>query len=79
MLFNKSLIKCEKIGFCLMQYSKKYKNDQKPRCSSCIAIEPHNFKILPFLLYGYYTPELKNFAIPDITFSLHNFKLLRIG
>ena len=27
-------------------------NDQKPMCRSCIAIEPHNFKILLFLQYG---------------------------
>ena len=28
-------------------------NDQKSRCSFCIVFEPHNFKILPFLLHGY--------------------------
>ena len=53
-------------------------NDQQPRCSSCIAIEPHNFKILPFLLCGYHTPQLKNIAIFAIVFSLHNFKLLSV-
>ena len=37
--FNKSLIKCGKIVSCLMQYSKKFGNDQKPRCSSCIVTE----------------------------------------
>ena len=34
------------------------------------------FKILLFLLYGYHTPQLKSTAIPGITFSFHNFKLL---
>ena len=34
------------------------------------------FKILLFLLYGYHTPQLKSIAIPGITFSFHNFKLL---
>ena len=38
--FNKSLIKCEKFISCLMQQSKDTENEQKPRCSSCIAIEP---------------------------------------
>ena len=52
------------------------RNDQKPRCSSCIAIESHNFKILAFLLNGYHTPQLKNIAIPAIAFSSHSFKLL---
>ena len=42
------------------------------------AFEPHNFKILLFLLYGYHTPLLRNIAAPAITFSLHNFKLLPI-
>ena len=67
--FNKSLIKCGKIVSC----RKNMGNDQKPRCSSCMALEPHNFKILVFLLYGYHTPQLKNIAIPAITFSPHNF------
>ena len=44
-----------------------------------IAIEPHNFKILPFLLYGYDTPQLENITIPAIAFSIHNFKLLPIS
>ena len=51
-------------------------NDQKPRCSSCIVIEPNNFKIMLFLLHGYHTPKLKNIAIPVIAFSPHNFKIL---
>ena len=37
--FNKSLIKCGKIDSCLMQYSKKFENDQKSRCSSCIVTQ----------------------------------------
>ena len=45
-------------------------NDQKPRCSSCIAIEPHNFKILPFFLYDYHTSQLKNIAISLLLLSL---------
>ena len=48
-------------------------NDQKPRRSSCIVFEPHNFKILP---HGYDTPQLKNIAIPAIASSLHNLKIL---
>ena len=51
-------------------------NDQKPMCSSCIATEPHNFKILAFLLCAYHTPQLKNIAIPAIAFLPQNFKLL---
>ena len=35
--------------------------DQKPRCSSCMAIESHNLKILEFLLYGYHIPQLPQF------------------
>ena len=57
---------------------KKMWNYQKPRCLSSITIEPHNFKILSFFLYGYHTPQFKNIAIPTIAFSLHNFKLLPI-
>ena len=52
------------------------RNDQKPRCSSCIVIEPHNFKIMLFLLHGYHIPQLKNIAIPAIPSSLQNFKIL---
>ena len=75
--FNKSLIECGKIVSCLMRYLKNMGNDPKPRCSSsCIATEPHNFKILAFLLYGYHTPQLKNIAISAIASSPHNFKLL---
>ena len=73
--FNKSLIKWGKIVSCLMQYSKKCGNDQKLRCSSSIATEHLNFKILSFLLYGYHTPQLKNKAIFATVFSPHNFKL----
>ena len=53
-------------------------NKQKSRCPSCIALEPHNFKILPFLLFRYDTPQLKNITIPAFAFSLHNSKLLTI-
>ena len=52
MFFNKSLIKYEKILSYLMQYSKNEGNDQKPRCSSCIAIEPqssHSSYMVPTL------------------------------
>ena len=49
-------------------------NDKKPRCSSCVAIEPHNFKFLAFLLYGYHDPQLKNIAIPAIAFSPPKFQ-----
>ena len=56
--FDKILIKYEKIVACLMQYSKSIWNDQKPRCSSCIVTEPHNFKFLQFPLHGYHTPQL---------------------
>ena len=50
----KSLIKCEKLTSCLIQYSKKnIGNAQKTMCSSCIAMEPHYFKILLFLLCGF--------------------------
>ena len=55
MFCNKSLIKCEKFVSCLMKYSENIGNDQKSMCSSCIAIELHKSKILPFLLYGYHT------------------------
>ena len=43
--FNKSSMKCGKIVSYLMQYLKNMGNDQKPKCSSCIVIEHHNFKI----------------------------------
>ena len=61
-------LKCGKIVSCLMQYSKK---DGK-----CIVIEPHNFKILSFLLHGYHTLQLKYILIPAIAFSPHNIKIL---
>ena len=51
-------------------------NGKKPKSSSCIAIKYQIFKILPSLLYGYHTPQLKNIAISPIAFSVHNFKLL---
>ena len=56
-------------------------NNQKPSCSSYIAIDPHNFQILLFLLYGYHTPQLENIALPAIVFSLHTrtFMNLLIG
>ena len=39
-------------------------------------LNPHNSKILAFLLYGHHSPQFENIAIPAIAFSLHNFKLL---
>ena len=72
MFFNKSMIKRGKIFSC----QKNMGNDQKPRCSYCITTESHNFKILAFLLYCDYTPQLKNIAITAIAFSPHNYKLL---
>ena len=60
-----------------MEFSKKYgKLSEIISCSSCIAIEPHNFKILAFFLYGYRNPQLKHIATPAIVFSSYNFKLL---
>ena len=77
--FNKSLIKCEKLVSCLMEYSKKYWK------------WPETYKLI---LHNYWTTHFENFAIPPtwllsysitqryccpcITFSLHNFKLLPI-
>ena len=43
-----------------------------------IVIDLRNFKILPFLLHDYYTPQLKNIAILAMTFSFQNFKVLPI-
>ena len=60
MFFNKSLIKSGKT----VSFQKSMGNDQKPRCSSCMTTESHNFKILAFLLYGYHSPQLKNITIP---------------
>ena len=53
-------------------------NDQKPRCSSCIVIETHSFKILTFFLHGYHTAQLENIAISAvaIAFPPQNFKVL---
>ena len=42
-------------------------NNQKPRSSSCMVIEPHNFEILPFRPNGYLIPIFLNIAIPAIT------------
>ena len=42
----------------------------------CVVTDPHNFKILSFLLHGYNTLQLKNNAVPAFAFSLHNFKIL---
>ena len=41
-----------------------------------LLLNPHNFKILAFLLYSHHSPQLKNIATPAIAFSPHNFKLL---
>ena len=41
-----------------------------------MTTEPHNFKILLFLLNGYH--HTQRYCYPCITFSLHNFKRLRI-
>ena len=49
-------------------------NVQKPMFSSCIVTEPHNFKILPFLLHAYHTPQLKNITIPATVFLPYDFK-----
>ena len=49
-------------------------NDQKPRSSSCIVIEPHNFKFLSFLLHCYHIPHLKNFAILILAIFTSQFK-----
>ena len=72
MFFNKSMIKCEKTFSC----QRNMESDQKPRFSSYMTTEPHNFKILAFPLYCYHTPQLKNIAITVIAFSPHNYKLL---
>ena len=41
------------------------------------SYEIHNFEILPVLLRGYDTAQLKNIAIPVIVFLPQNFKMLR--
>ena len=51
MVFNKSLIKCEKFVSCLMQYSKKYWK------------WPETYVLI---LNSYWTPQFQNFAIPSI-------------
>ena len=43
--------------------------DQKPWYSSSIVTETHNFKVLLFLLHGYYTSKHKNIASLAIAFS----------
>ena len=40
------------------------------------SYKTYNFKIFPFLLHGYHTPQLKNIAFPAIAFLSHNFKIL---
>ena len=72
---TKSCLSVKRLFPVYCNTQKNVENDQKPSSSSCIAIEPHNFKILPFFPYGHHTTLLKNIAIP---FSLHNFKLLPI-
>ena len=42
--------------------------------SPCIVTEPHNLKILPFLLHTYHTPQLKNITIPATVFLPYDFK-----
>ena len=42
----------------------------------CVVTEPYNFKFFSFLLRGYHTLQFKNIAVPDITLSPHNFKIL---
>ena len=59
-----------------IKFLKNKGNDPKPRCSSCIVNEPHNFKILVFLQHGYHVLKLKNIAIPSIVFSPDSFKIL---
>ena len=54
-------------------------NDEKPRYSYCIVIEPHNIKVMLYHLHGYHTPEHKNIAIPAMAFSPYNFKILPIS
>ena len=58
--------------------SVKIRNDQKPRYSSCMimVIEFHNFKILSSVLHGYHIPQFQSIAIPAMTFSSRNFKIL---
>ena len=57
MFFNKTLIKCEKINSCLMQYSKKYWK------------WPETYVLI---LRSYWTPQFPNSAIPPICLSSHS-------
>ena len=65
MVFNKSLIKCEKFVSCLMQYSKKYGKWPETYVLILHSSWTHNFKIFSFLLYGITLHNLK------ILLSLH--------
>ena len=51
-------------------------NDQKLTCSSCIVIETHDLKILPFSYMVIRLVHLKNIDIAATAFSPHNFKIL---
>ena len=75
MFLIKAWKNCEKI-VCYLYFNtrKNMGNDQKPRCSSCIAIESHNFKILAFLLYGYHIPRLKKYCYPCYCFLTPQFQ-----
>ena len=53
--FNKSLMKCGNFVYCLMQYSKSYGKMTRNL----------------LILYGYRTPQFKNFAILPTWFSYH--------
>ena len=57
MFFNKTLIKCEKINSCLMQYSKKYWK------------WPETYVLI---LRSHWTPQFPNSAIPPICLSSHS-------
>ena len=61
MFFNKSLIMCEKFVSCLMQYSEKYWK------------WPETYALF---LDSYWTPQFRNFAIPDIWLSSHSITML---
>ena len=65
----------ERLFPVLCNTQKTVGNYQKPKCSSSIVTEAHNFKMLPFFLHGYHTRKLKNIAILAIAFSPHNFKI----
>ena len=42
-----------------------------------MVIETHSFKIFPFFLGGYHTPQLQNIATPAMAFSPYNLKVLQ--